>query len=75
VDEFYATLEGVPEATVRKLQEYREQVTLMHEVVQLRPGVRLRRRERPGDPEGLTSFLREFECGSLIAHVDLMCNT
>jgi len=71
-EEFYANLEGVPPKTVTKLLEYKEQVSLMYEVVKLRPEVRVKRRSRAGDVEGLKSFLREFSCLSLLSQAEFM---
>jgi hypothetical protein len=62
----------VPPKTVEKLLAHEEQIRLTYQVAQLRTGVKLKRRQREGDLEGLTEFLREFECESLISNAGFL---
>lgn len=73
-DDLYASLASLPSATREKLRAHESQVRKMHEVVQLRRDVKLRKREREGDQKELRAFFREFECASLIPHVPYMCS-
>jgi DNA polymerase-1 len=71
-DEFFANLDGIPPKTVEKLRAHEDQVRRVFSAVKLRPEVKLRRRVRKGNPKRLRSFLREFECESLLHQVDFM---
>lgn len=71
-DEFFESLDGVPEKTVAKLHEHEAQVRKVYRAVQLRTDVRLKRRVRKGKPAELRDFLREFECESLLPQVDFL---
>jgi len=71
-DHLFSNLGGVPQKTAEKLREHEDQIRTMYEVVKLRTDVRLQKREREGDAKGLRSFLRKFECNSLLPHVDFM---
>ncbi len=72
-DELFAMLDAVPQKTADKLREYEEHIRKMYSVVQLRPDVRIQRRERAGDERALRKFINEFECSSLQPMIKLMC--
>jgi len=72
-DDFYKSIAKVPASTRDKLWAHEEQVRNMHQVVQLRRDVKLRKREREGDESALRRFLTTFECASLVPHAKFMC--
>lgn len=74
-DDLYKEINKLPASARDKLRQHEEQVRKMHEVVQLRRDVKLRKRERPGDEAALKAFLREFECTSLLHQVPFMCES
>lgn len=73
-DDLYASLSKLPTTTQEKLRVHEAQIRKMHEVVQLRRDVKLKKREREGDEKALRAFLREFECASLIPQATYMCS-
>lgn len=72
-DDLFSLLNELPDKTADKIREHEAHVRKMYEVVQLRPEVRLKRRERDGDEQGLRDFVNEFECSSLQPMVKLLC--
>lgn len=71
-DQLFSDLGGMPQQTAEKLRAHESQIRDMYEVVRLRKEVRLKKRVREGDAQGLKSFLREFECTSLLPTVPFL---
>lgn len=73
-DELFSMLDDVPSKTADKIREHEDHIRKMWSVVQLRPSVRIQRREREGDEQALRAFITEFECPSLHFMTRLMCS-
>ncbi len=71
-DEFFSSLDDVPEKTVKKIMDHEDQIRKVYDAVKLRDDTRMKKRDRDGDPEGLEQFLNDFECYSLISRVKFM---
>jgi DNA polymerase-1 len=72
-DELFTMLDEVPVKTADKIREHEEHIRKMYSVVQLRPEVKVKRREREGDERALREFVNEFECSSLQPMAKLLC--
>lgn len=72
-DELFSMLDEVPVKTADKIREHEEHIRKMYSVVQLRPEVKVKRRERDGDEKALREFVNEFECSSLQSMTKLLC--
>jgi DNA polymerase-1 len=72
-DELLASLDGIPAKTADKIREHEAHIKKMYQVVQLRPEVRIKKREREGNEASLREFINEFECSSLQSMIKFMC--
>jgi len=72
-DELFTMLDKVPSKTADKIREHEAHIRKMWSVVQLRPEVKIQRRERTGDEAALREFVNEYECSSLQSMTKLLC--
>lgn len=72
-DDLFSMLDEVPVKTAEKLREHEDHIRKMYSVVQLRPEVKIKRRDRDGDESALRDFVNEFECPSLQSMTKLLC--
>jgi 5'-3' exonuclease len=68
-DDLYSRLDLIAVKTKEKLLVYKEQVELVYKLACLRSDCELDIQEFPGDTNGMTEILNNFECNSLLKSV------